>query len=125
MKSYTSQEKKGGSVAVLQRLCIKYLDSLTSIGISPKETTVAVNGIAAIASSLSLLDLSASKAVQTQMKNDKITSTNGVMVIIHTLIRAAKEGTEDAEGFFHEEGVLSLDTNTAGKVVIHHIVICG
>jgi hypothetical protein len=124
-KSYTSQEKKGGRIAVLQRLCIGYLDSLTSIGISSKEITVAVTGIAAIASSLSLLDLTASKAVQTQMKSDKITSTNGIMVIIHTLIRAAKEGTEDAEGFSHEEGVLSLDINTAGKVVTHDIQIRG
>lgn len=118
MKNYTSQERNGGSIAVLQRLCIGYLDSLTSIGKTSKEITVAVTGIAAIASSLSLLDLSASKAVQAQMKNDKMTSTNGIMVIINTLIRAAKESTEDGEEFSHEEGVLSLDTTTAGKVVI-------
>jgi hypothetical protein len=115
---------------VLQELFEHSLNVLTTAGAGEKDIITAVKGLSAVASCITILDLSSSKNIllKNEKKNNNVTNTRGIsndnitaiLGVIHALISAAEQDYEDINDENDEtgDGVLQLSTGAAGRTAL-------
>ena len=117
---------------VLQELFEYSLNVLTTAGAGEKDIITAVKGLSAVASCITILDLSSSKKIL--LKNEKKQNNNdgvntrgisndnvsAILRVIHALISAAEQDYEDVNDENDEtgDGVLQLSTGAAGRTAL-------
>ena len=110
---------------VLQELFDHSLNVLTTAGAAEKEIIIAVKGISAVASCITLLDLSSSKKILQKIEKNNVTNVrktsddnfSAILGVVHALISAAEQDYEDVNDENEEsgDGVLRLGTGAAGR----------
>ena len=114
---------------VLQELFEHSLNVITTAGAGEKDIITAVKGLSAVASCITILDLSSSKNILLKNeKNNNMMNTRGIsndnisaiLGVIYALISAAEQDYEDVNDENDEtgDGVLQLSTGAASRTAL-------